>query len=328
MPFRVADLPALLADFGVPVTLGTTTVRGLLDREGELVLEEPGTSALAEQAVILTVPTGSLPGLAPGVTLVADGTTYRVRERLQVDDGALTRVRCVLDLGDVPPASAPPEYVPRGTAQSGATVELVIPAVPALTGSTLIVVLAAASLDPPDVEWGLIRLQPADEFRALLGLGPGPALEAATAEVYLAHNVPGGTHDLTVAFPGPTKCAATAAELRNLPASPYDVGAQATGESTAPSSGNAPGTEQPHELLFGAVVTAGPPGDAAGSWQGGFTPGQRVGTNVSPAELNLTVDTAYRVVTAGGIYAAAKTGITSRRWAAMLVALKAAQVLP
>jgi hypothetical protein len=96
----------------------------------------------------------------------------------------------------------------------------------------------------------------------------------------------------------------------------------ASGTSTSPSSGAAT-TVQADQLLIGAVGTEGPSGDTAGTWSNSFTAGQRAGTTGgTDATTNITVSMGWRIVSAAGSYTAAKSGITSRDWAAAIATFK------
>ena len=91
-----ADVAAILADLeeaggGVDVTLGATTVTGLLDREAVEVLggEMPAVVAADET---VHVRSGALPGLASGAPVTVGGTDYVVLKVLYYGDGAMTRI--------------------------------------------------------------------------------------------------------------------------------------------------------------------------------------------------------------------------------------------
>ena len=88
------DIPAMLDAFGEPVTLGATTVSGLVDRVGVEVLAGRDGPDLTSNRITVTVKTGSLPGLASNVTIAVGGVAYLVRERLPLDDGAFTQLHC------------------------------------------------------------------------------------------------------------------------------------------------------------------------------------------------------------------------------------------
>ena len=96
-----------------------------------------------------------------------------------------------------------------------------------------------------------------------------------------------------------------------------------TGSSAAPSSGATLTTSQAEELLIGAIGTDGPDGDPAGTWENSFTAGPRLGTTGGAADANITASMGWRIVSATGAYTAAKSGITSRAWAALIATFKA-----
>jgi hypothetical protein len=97
-----------------------------------------------------------------------------------------------------------------------------------------------------------------------------------------------------------------------------------TGSSATPSSGTTSATTQADELLIGAVGTEGPNGDAAGTWGNSFMAGPRLGTSGDAADSNITASLGWRIVSTTGAYAAQKSGITSRDWAAAIATFRAA----
>jgi hypothetical protein len=94
-----------------------------------------------------------------------------------------------------------------------------------------------------------------------------------------------------------------------------------SGTSTSPSSGAAT-TIQADQLLIGVVGTEGPQGDAAGTWSNSFTAGPRAGTTATTTDAEITVSMGWRIVSTAGSYTGAKTGITSRDWAAAIATFK------
>jgi uncharacterized repeat protein (TIGR02543 family) len=94
-----------------------------------------------------------------------------------------------------------------------------------------------------------------------------------------------------------------------------------SGTSTTPSSGAAT-TIQADQLLIGAVGTEGPGTDTAGTWQNSFTAGPRAGTTATTTDAEITVSMGWQIVSAAGNYTAAKSGITSRDWAAAIATFK------
>ena len=93
MFYGQADIPAMLAEFGVDVTIAGVTAKGIQDRQGRAVLDgEPGEVSDAVETVI--VQTGAFAGLSIGVSIVVDGITFKVSDAQPFEDGALTRIDC------------------------------------------------------------------------------------------------------------------------------------------------------------------------------------------------------------------------------------------
>jgi hypothetical protein len=91
-----SDIPEALADLAlvggtVAVTLGETTVTGMLDREAVEVLVDEMPGAVSEDEVV-HVQTGTLPALTSGVAITVSGFPYVVQKALPYGDGAMTRI--------------------------------------------------------------------------------------------------------------------------------------------------------------------------------------------------------------------------------------------
>lgn len=94
--FGASDIAAMLEDLAamdgaVEVTLGSTTVNGLLDREAVQLLGGEMPAVIAADQIVHVV-TGTLPGLASGVAITVDSINYKVLQVLPYGDGALTRI--------------------------------------------------------------------------------------------------------------------------------------------------------------------------------------------------------------------------------------------
>lgn len=94
-----ADIPLLLADFGVAVIVGSTPLLGIVDYVGKDVLAAGGISGISGTDILVTMQTSALPGyptpLRNKSTLVTvDGVACRLRDSQQVGDGALTHLIC------------------------------------------------------------------------------------------------------------------------------------------------------------------------------------------------------------------------------------------
>lgn len=90
--FKSSRIDALLARCGQDVTIGATTVKGIVDEQTEQYASDP-VSSLQIGTKVIRVKTGALgSALAVGATLTTDGKDYRVQRSMRIDDGALTAI--------------------------------------------------------------------------------------------------------------------------------------------------------------------------------------------------------------------------------------------
>lgn len=81
-----------VADFGAPCSKGGRVFRGIFDAPDELIsLGSTGQISTDYSLLIKTADFEAL-GFATGDILKVNGTSYRAREPMQMDDGAFTRV--------------------------------------------------------------------------------------------------------------------------------------------------------------------------------------------------------------------------------------------
>jgi len=93
--FGDADLDAMLGtDFGVPVVMGSITVKGIVDQFHDEVGGSDQGPQLVTRRVTVRVKTGDLPALAAGASITVDGTAMKVLQALEENDGAITRIDC------------------------------------------------------------------------------------------------------------------------------------------------------------------------------------------------------------------------------------------
>lgn len=159
----------------------------------------------------------------------------------------------------------------------------------------------------------------------------GMALNQGNLRTYLfaAYDVttlPSGStitiHQGVVGTPTPAARAAVVSVFRGLaPVGALEQTCTASGSGTAPSSGAAT-TVAADQLLIGTVGTEGPAGDTAGTWENAFTAGPRTGTTATTTDAEITVSLGWRSVASAGSYTTAKSGITSRDWAALIATFK------
>lgn len=87
------DLDVLMFDFGVTVAADGKTTRGIMDSVDEQMLANGAPVNMVGNNVSLIVRTGAL-DIDLGSIITADGKQYVVREKLQLDDGMLTKLLC------------------------------------------------------------------------------------------------------------------------------------------------------------------------------------------------------------------------------------------
>ncbi len=98
MAFGDDDLPFMLGPpLGVPIVIGASTAFGIVDESGVGLFEQAGgRPELIGKSVVVTIQSGTLPGLATGVAINVNGTGYLVRQYRRADDGGLTLIECVV----------------------------------------------------------------------------------------------------------------------------------------------------------------------------------------------------------------------------------------
>lgn len=94
--WKDSDIPALIAGVGgLPVTIGAVTGVGIPEYPEE-AFQSPERS-LEDAVTILPVTkvlvqTSAFPNIKIDDSITVDGVTYRIRDRLRIDDGALTAI--------------------------------------------------------------------------------------------------------------------------------------------------------------------------------------------------------------------------------------------
>ena len=92
--FGDADIDTMLADFGVPVAMGSVTVKGIVDQYHDEMLGSDQGPQFVTRRVSVRVKTGDLPALTAGASITVDGTAMKVLQALEEGDGAVTRIDC------------------------------------------------------------------------------------------------------------------------------------------------------------------------------------------------------------------------------------------
>lgn len=90
--FGDSDIPALMADMGIPVTVGAVPGVGLLDENDSILVQDEQRGQVVVLATSLTVQTSAFPTAKIGDAVVANAKNFTVRERLREGDGGLTKL--------------------------------------------------------------------------------------------------------------------------------------------------------------------------------------------------------------------------------------------
>ena len=90
--FRDSDIPALLADMGVAITVGGVAGIGLLDEADQLLVQDQNRGEVVATATTLTIQTSAFPNVKINDAVSVGGKSFTVRERLRESDGGLTKL--------------------------------------------------------------------------------------------------------------------------------------------------------------------------------------------------------------------------------------------
>lgn len=90
--FGDADIPTLMADMGIAVTLGGVAGIGLLDEADQILVQDQSRGEVVATATTLTIQTSAFPNLKIGDAVVANAKNFTVRERIRESDGGLTKL--------------------------------------------------------------------------------------------------------------------------------------------------------------------------------------------------------------------------------------------
>lgn len=90
--FGDSDIPTLMADMGIAVTVGAVAGIGLLDEADQIMVQDLDRGQVVMTATTLTVQTSAFPDCKIGDAVVAGGKNFTIRERLRESDGGLTKL--------------------------------------------------------------------------------------------------------------------------------------------------------------------------------------------------------------------------------------------
>lgn len=90
--FGDADIPTLMADMGIPISVGGVMGIGLLDEADQIFVQDAQRGEVIATATTLTVQSSAFPNCKVGDVVAVNGKTFTVRERLRESDGGLTKL--------------------------------------------------------------------------------------------------------------------------------------------------------------------------------------------------------------------------------------------
>lgn len=86
--FRDGDVAALFKDTGVPVTIGGTPGLAIVIENDQVIVSNNGRGEVVGGAHTITVQASKFPSITNGMTVVVDGVTYTIRQRVAETDAA------------------------------------------------------------------------------------------------------------------------------------------------------------------------------------------------------------------------------------------------
>ena len=90
--FGDSDIPTLLADTGIAITVGGVNGIGLLDEADEILVQDADRGEVVVLATTLTVRTTDFPAPAIGQAVAVGSRNFTVRQRFRMGDGGLTKL--------------------------------------------------------------------------------------------------------------------------------------------------------------------------------------------------------------------------------------------
>jgi hypothetical protein len=90
--FGDSDIPALMADMGIAVTVGGVGGVGLLDEADQILVQDAERGQVVVTMTTLTIQTSAFPAVKIGDAVIIGSKHFTVRERLRESDGGLTKL--------------------------------------------------------------------------------------------------------------------------------------------------------------------------------------------------------------------------------------------
>ena len=86
LAFGDADITAMFADIGRPITVGGVAAKGFLNEADVIVVQDVERGQVLVKATTLIVQTSAFPGVAVGAAVIVNSKSFTVRGRLPGDE--------------------------------------------------------------------------------------------------------------------------------------------------------------------------------------------------------------------------------------------------
>jgi hypothetical protein len=90
--FGDADIPAIMKDMGIAITVGGVGGIGLLDEADQLLVQDANRGEVVATATTLTIQSSAFPSVKIGDAVSVGSKNFTVRGRLRDSDGGLTKL--------------------------------------------------------------------------------------------------------------------------------------------------------------------------------------------------------------------------------------------
>lgn len=92
--FRMPDVLAMLSLIGENVTVAGSLVKGIVDRNTDIIFEALGGPPMHANTIMVTIATDSAANLVVGAAAIVQGVTLKIWKMNQPGDGALIQLFC------------------------------------------------------------------------------------------------------------------------------------------------------------------------------------------------------------------------------------------
>lgn len=119
--FGDSDIPALMADMAIAITVGGVAGVGLLDEADEILVRDGDGGEVRVLATTLTIQTSAFPAAAIGQAVAVGSVNFTVRDRFRIGDGGLTKLwLSLISVSSYQPSNAPQFAFADGETPAGA----------------------------------------------------------------------------------------------------------------------------------------------------------------------------------------------------------------